>query len=41
MENIDLYNSMEIRNDCVYNYSKKKITDEILSVYNDVLEGRL
>lgn len=39
-ENIDLYNSEEIRSECIKKYSKKKIISEILSVYNELLEER-
>lgn len=41
MNNIDLYKPEEIRNECIKRFSKSKITNEILEVYNSLLEGRL
>lgn len=40
MKNITSYNPKEIRNECIERFSKKKIIDEILNVYNEVLIER-
>lgn len=40
MKNITSYNPKEIRNECIERFSKKKIINEILKVYNDVLIER-
>ena len=40
MNNIDLYKSEEIRNECIKRFSKSKIINEILEVYNELLERR-
>lgn len=39
-ENISFYNATEIRNECIEKFSKKKIIDEILKLYNEVLIER-
>ncbi|MBD7913653.1 glycosyltransferase [Clostridium sp. Sa3CUN1] len=39
-ENIKSYNSDKIRSECIERFSKKKIIDEILEVYNEVLIER-
>jgi L-malate glycosyltransferase len=41
MNNIDLYKPEEIRKECIKRFSKTKITNEILEVYNSLLERRL
>ena len=41
IKNINIYNSEEIRNDCIEKYSKKKIIKDIINEYNNVLERRL
>jgi len=41
MNNINLYKPEEIRDECIKRFSKSKITNEILEVYNSLLEGRL
>lgn len=40
MENINSYDSENIRKDCVARFSKKKITNEILNIYNSVLNKK-
>ena len=40
VNNIDSYNSEYIRNECIEKYSKKKIINEILDVYNELLKER-
>ena len=39
-DNIVLYDANKIRSECITKFSKKKITDEILEVYNSVLSKR-
>lgn len=40
MDNIDLYKPEEIRSECIKRFSKSKITNEILEVYDSLLKGR-
>lgn len=40
IKNINFYKPEEIRNECIEKFSKKKIINEILNVYNDVLIER-
>ena len=39
-ENINLYDPNKIRSECIEKFSKKKIINEILKVYNEVLNER-
>ncbi len=40
MENSNSYNAEDIRIDCIEKFSKEKITNEILEIYNLVLDRR-
>ena len=40
MENSNFYNAEDIRIDCIEKFSKEKITNEILEIYNLVLDRR-
>ncbi|WP_195264036.1 glycosyltransferase [Clostridium sp. 1001275B_160808_H3] len=40
MKNINSYNAEDIRKDCISKFSKEKITNEILEIYDLVLEKR-
>ncbi|WP_291653666.1 glycosyltransferase [Clostridium sp.] len=40
MENINFYNAEDIRRDCIVKFSKEKITNEILEIYDIVLDKR-
>lgn len=39
-KNIKLYNPNKIRSECIEKFSKKKIIDEVLKVYNELLNER-
>lgn len=40
MDNVDLYNKNQIRNECIEKFSKERITNEILAVYELALNKR-